>query len=74
MLVKIPHDFRRTAVRNMERRGVSRSVAMQLVGHKTEAIYQRYGIVAENDLREGVAKLAGLKKPSRKHLKFKTGS
>lgn len=55
---KIPHDFRRTAVRNLERAGVSRSVAMQLTGHKTEAIYRRYAIVVEQDLREGVAKLA----------------
>jgi integrase len=55
---KIPHDFRRTAVRNLERAGVSRSVAMKLVGHKTEAIYRRYAIVAERDLREGVAKVA----------------
>ncbi len=55
---KIPHDCRRTAVRNLERAGVSRSVAMQLTGHKTEAIYRRYAIVVEQDLREGVAKLA----------------
>jgi integrase len=54
----IPHDFRRTAVRNLERQGVSRSVAMKLVGHKTEAMYRRYAIVSEGDLREGVAKLA----------------
>ena len=55
---KVPHDFRRTAVRRLERAGVPRSVAMKLVGHETESIYQRYAIVAEQDLAEGVAKLA----------------
>lgn len=33
---------------------------MQLTGHKTEAIYRRYAIVAEQDLAEGVATLAAL--------------
>ena len=31
---------------------------MKLTGHKTEAVYRRYAIVAEGDLREGIAKLA----------------
>jgi hypothetical protein len=33
---------------------------MKLTGHKTESIYRRYAIVAEQDLRDGVAKLAAL--------------
>ncbi len=55
---KIPHDFRRTAVRNLERAGVPRSVAMRLVGHKTESIYRRYAIVAKQDLAYGLKLLA----------------
>ena len=41
------------AVRNLERVGVARSVAMKLMGHKTEAVYRRYAIVCESDLSEG---------------------
>ena len=58
--IKIPHDFRRTAVRNMERAGVSRSVAKALIGHETDEIYERYAITNESDLREGVDKLANM--------------
>jgi integrase len=54
------HDLRRSAVRNLERAGVSRSVAMKLTGHKTESVYRRYAIVAESDLREAGAKLSAL--------------
>jgi integrase len=39
------HDFRRTAVRNLELAGVPRPAAMQMVGHKTEEMYRRYTIV-----------------------------
>jgi hypothetical protein len=31
---------------------------MQFVGHKTEAIYRRYAITNETDLREGLSKVA----------------
>jgi integrase len=62
---RIPHDFRRTAVRNLERAGVPRSTAMAMVGHRTEAIYRRYAIVDEAMLREGATKLAAYSDRSR---------
>jgi len=55
---RIPHDFRRTAVRNLERAGLSRSVAMRMTGHKSEAVYRQYAIVSEQDLHEAALKLA----------------
>ncbi len=55
---RIPHDFRRTAARNLERAGVPRLTAMKMIGHKTESIYRRYAIVDEAMLREGAEKLS----------------
>ena len=54
---KMVHDFRRTAVRAMERAGIGRSAAMSLVGHKTESIYRRYAIVDAKVLQEAGSKL-----------------
>jgi hypothetical protein len=54
---RIPHDFRRTAVHNLERAGVSRSDAMKMVGHKTESIYRRYAIADERSMKKAAEKL-----------------
>jgi site-specific recombinase XerD len=54
---RIPHDFRRTAVRNLELAGVPRTTAMAMVGHKTESIYRRYSIQDAVTLASGAAKL-----------------
>lgn len=46
------HDFRRSAARNLIRSGVSQDVAKRIAGHKTDSMFSRYNIVAENDLAE----------------------
>ena len=52
----IPHDFRRSAVRNMVRAGVNPDIARQISGHRTPAIFSRYNIISEADLRQAVQK------------------
>jgi integrase len=55
------HDFRRTAVRNMIRAGVSKMTAKRISGHITDSVFDRYDIQDESDLADAAEKIQARK-------------
>ena len=52
----VPHDMRRSAIRNFRKAGISENEGMKLSGHRTRSVYDRYDIGDDEDLREAMKK------------------
>ncbi len=68
------HDLRRSFVTNARKRGLPESVIMRISGHKTRAVFERYNIVNDEDVREAVKVIeAGQRKELEAAKKRKRG-
>jgi integrase len=59
-----PHDFRRSAARNLIKAGVDRRTAMKITGHLTEHIFERYNIKTNEDVKDALIRVGEFKNPA----------
>ena len=54
------HDMRHTFNTNMRKAGIAESVMMQITGHSTRTMFDRYNAVDREDIKQAVDQMQGL--------------
>jgi integrase len=71
---RIFHDFRRSAARDMIRAGVPQRIAVDVTGHRTQSMFQRYNISDTDDLRETLLKTSLYRDEQQKKVRAVSGT
>jgi integrase len=65
----LPHDLRRSAIRNFTKAGVGESEGMAISGHRINSVYKRYNIIDEDTQRKALEKVEEFQKREPKERK-----
>jgi integrase len=69
-----PHDFRRSASRNLIRAGVPQAVAMKVTGHKSSRMFERYNITDTSDVADALVAVGKLSDEAKRIVKEATAT
>jgi integrase len=58
----VPHDMRRSGIRNFTKAGLGESEGMSISGHKTNSVYKRYNVIDEDMQRAALEKVQEFQK------------
>ena len=64
------HDLGGTAVRNMSGSGIQEKIAMEISGHETRSVFNRYAIIRQGDLDDAAARIANCQLNHQKTIKI----
>src|SRR5207253_1324861 len=67
------HDFRRTAARSLRLAGVDREQARLVTGHRTDAMFSRYNIDDDLQLRDAMERLTAYVTAERAKVSARSG-
>jgi integrase len=70
----LPHDLRRSAIRNLIQAGVDQATAMRISGHRTADVFRRYQITTTDDMARALKQVTDYHRAVSKRPRTPTGT